>query len=101
MERRLIIALLLLAAAGCEYRPMHLPGPDSGDSPSPSPSQSPSPSPVGGPGDCDPVGQNCGGGQRCAPDCMHVRYACASRGANSRLMQGAVCTLEEDCVPGY
>jgi hypothetical protein len=100
VDPRVVLALVL-AAVGCEYRPLTLPGPDAGLAPMPSQPVGGSSGSGGGAGDCDPVAQNCGGGQRCAPDCKTMRWACAPRGSNAHLGQGAVCGLDEDCLPGF
>lgn len=114
MLRALVLGALL---AGCEYRPLHLDGPDA-DPAAPAPLKpvptNPGASTGGGPGtpgapgtpapptnQCDPVTQNCGGGQRCRPDCARGGYVCGPRNPNSNGRQTYLCTSEDDCEPGY
>jgi hypothetical protein len=102
---RLACASLLIALAlACERRPIidEDPLPDAGDSDGGNPDANPTIPPwTGRPGDrCDPVSQSCGG-QRCAADCERGNYGCVPRHPESRGTQGIVCTLDDDCAPGF
>lgn len=52
------------------------------------------------PGSCDPVGQGCGAGRRCAPDCKALVFVCI-RDEIGAGAQAAVCSHHQDCKVGF